>query len=78
MTRIYLIAVSVFGLAIAAIAPGHAPAVEQPAPATERCEAADEPPALVAASTLPNNVCPPPKTCCGWKDPGHHICNRCC
>lgn len=89
--RIFLMALSVLGLAVGGIAAssaqaprGNATPFVETRPAadgdvTESCPA-DEPAtgSLLAAGTAPNSSCPPPKTCCHWKDPGRHICDRCC
>ena len=91
--RIFVFALAIIGLAIgggaafsahpAPVAPiiDTQPTADLPATPpdnTDYCPASPASESLLARGTAPNSSCPPPKTCCGWKDPGHHICNKCC
>ena len=89
MVRIYLATAALLTLAISGIAsvPRTALADARPAIAQSMSSSAGtndvEPTADegVAVAWLrnaprPNNVCPPPKSCCIWKMP--HVCAQCC
>jgi hypothetical protein len=64
LSRLCLAASTTFVLALGAVAAHGGPATATRAPA-------------LAPGPAQNNVCPPPKHCAEWADPGHHICIRC-